>query len=298
MVYCPIGPTPHFREDGSKFYYTVKGCECEWCVYHRAEERSRNRYRRLLAGGNTIPTVEETAEAVARVRHWHLDLGMPIRLIATAIGMEGKETNLWRALRGEKRGEGPMRMSRSTYRFIMDAPASLAVEATSDRRGGTRYEATGTVRRLQGMNAKGISFRFLGSELGHTQGIYLSAVARGERGTEQGLTFDLIEDVKALYEKYSSVDPLTLGHRKSAVVRLQAESQRRGWAPPACWDDDTIDDPNAIPDWTGACGSPAGYYRHRAADIPTCRPCKAALTAHKTVVAQQRKERNEAERLG
>ena len=56
------------------------------------------------------------------------------------------------------------------------------------------------------------------------------------------------------------------------------------------WDDDTIDDPAAFPDWTGKCGTPDGYDAHYKMKIlPSCQPCRDARAAY-------RKEQKEAKR--
>lgn len=58
----------------------------------------------------------------------------------------------------------------------------------------------------------------------------------------------------------------------SLKARRRAESQ--GWAPPGAWDD--IDDPAAMPDWTGHCGTDRGWWTHSVNNIPVCLPCNAA----------------------
>ncbi|MFK8844738.1 hypothetical protein [Streptomyces sp. Ac-502] len=59
-------------------------------------------------------------------------------------------------------------------------------------------------------------------------------------------------------------------------TRARLRAQREGWAPPAAWSDDTIDDPSAHPDWTGHCGSDRGWWLHRIHELPLCAPCEAA----------------------
>ena len=59
------------------------------------------------------------------------------------------------------------------------------------------------------------------------------------------------------------------------------KNQRRAvaeaWAPPAAWDD--IDDPAAIPEWTGHCGTDRGFWVHSLHQLPMCPRCKAAHEA-------------------
>jgi hypothetical protein len=82
--------------------------------------------------------------------------------------------------------------------------------------------------------------------------------------------------VAALYARYSMSSPGLCGvshiHARAARDRATAA----GWAPAAAWDDDTIDDPAAIPQWTGHCGTAKGVDLHARHDIPLCPPCQGA----------------------
>lgn len=51
------------------------------------------------------------------------------------------------------------------------------------------------------------------------------------------------------------------------------------WAPVGAWDEDTLDDPDAAPDWTGRCGTPGGAEAHRRRGTPTCQACRDVRTA-------------------
>jgi hypothetical protein len=46
---------------------------------------------------------------------------------------------------------------------------------------------------------------------------------------------------------------------------------------PDHWDDDTIDDPNAVPEYTGRCGSIVGALIHLRESIPMCPPCEQSI---------------------
>lgn len=73
---------------------------------------------------------------------------------------------------------------------------------------------------------------------------------------------------------------LALGHQLAAVVTAAridlgtASYLLNGHV-------DTIDDPAAFPDWTGQCGTAAGYSAHSRHHVPYCDPCRRAWTAHK-----------------
>lgn len=65
-----------------------------------------------------------------------------------------------------------------------------------------------------------------------------------------------------------------LVHQRGTNWKNERRAAREGWAPPGAWDD--IDDPNAVPDWTGHCGTDRGWWAHSTNNIPTCPPCVAA----------------------
>ena len=63
----------------------------------------------------------------------------------------------------------------------------------------------------------------------------------------------------------------------SNPARMAAAS--KDWTGPDGWDPDSIDDPDAHPDWTGHCGTDRGWWTHRIERIPVCPPCQAAHDA-------------------
>jgi hypothetical protein len=87
--------------------------------------------------------------------------------------------------------------------------------------------------------------------------------------------------VRALYDELWRADPREHGVDNQAYSRTRNHAAAHGWAPVGAWDDDTIDDPAAFPDWTGRCGTPEGYSDHYRLDIPYCLPCREARAAQR-----------------
>jgi hypothetical protein len=96
-------------------------------------------------------------------------------------------------------------------------------------------DATGTVRRLRALVAMGHSNAVLAADVGCSY-TYISTLTRGHRGT---VTVWLEQAVRRAYAKRSMV----VGD--SAVSRSRAAAC--GWDGPLAWDEDTIDDPAALP---------------------------------------------------
>lgn len=93
----------------------------------------------------------------------------------------------------------------------------------------------GTARRLQALLAVGWSTKQLGELLGCSGG-QVGQWIRSER-----VYSSTVEKVAAMYAEVSHLPP---PHYRLRTVRL---AEKFGWPPPAAWDDDTIDDPNAVP---------------------------------------------------
>ncbi|MCQ9186232.1 hypothetical protein KMT30_45815, partial [Streptomyces sp. IBSBF 2953] len=73
--------------------------------------------------------------------------------------------------------------------------------------------------------------------------------------------------------------PAEHGASQGGITRARRHALAHGWAPVGAWDDDTIDDPGAHPDWTGKCGTTEGFWAHRYIDAPACGPCRDAFNA-------------------
>jgi plasmid maintenance system antidote protein VapI len=116
------------------------------------------------------------------------------------------------------------------------------------------------------------------------QALYAIGHSRITIAANTGLHEATISDIAN--GKYTKVDgstatAITLAYRRLGEVhgtswKSRLRAREEGWAPPAAWDDDTIDDPEAAPEWTGYCGTDRGYWTHRLQNIPGCPRCEAA----------------------
>lgn len=145
---------------------------------------------------------------------------------------------------------------------------------------GARILAVGSQRRIRALVAAGFSFQFQGRYLGYkseTTRNYGTALLKN-RYIHQ----DLAERVDAMYRTLRYEDPMMWGMTLNAMNRVQNDGVRKSYAPPSCWDDDTIDRLDAFPEWTGACGSMEGLRIHRRDDTPVCEPCQNSRRVAKT----------------
>jgi hypothetical protein len=145
-------------------------------------------------------------------------------------------------------------------------------------------DPTGTHRRLQALMANGWPQMRLGPHIGRHP-VYVNALLN--QSNIYGVT---AVAVAAAYDRLWNQDPRQHGVTEGTYKKVRGLARARGWAPPGAWDDDTIDDPNAHPDWTGHCGTDRGWWLHRLEDIPVCQPCETAHSAWKAERAQLTKE--------
>ncbi|WP_435643821.1 hypothetical protein ACR9VJ_26200 [Streptomyces sp. H49] len=135
----------------------------------------------------------------------------------------------------------------------------------------THYvDPTGTRRRLQALMANGWPQLRLGPHIGRHP-MYVNQLLAQPR--IYGVT---AVAVAAAYDRLWNQDPRQHGVREGTYKKVRGVARAHGWAPPGAWDDDTIDDPAAAPEWTGYCGTDRGWWAHRLEQIPVCERCEAA----------------------
>lgn len=82
--------------------------------------------------------------------------------------------------------------------------------------------------------------------------------------------------IAELYDRLDGVTATDAGIDLGSQRRAATYARKKGLVPRHCWDPDTLDDPKAFPEWTGACGTRAGRQIHRRENIPMCQPCELA----------------------
>lgn len=136
--------------------------------------------------------------------------------------------------RNGRREPPSRRVSRRTADRIMAVPIPEIPHGLAANR--ARVPAIGTVRRLQALVAFGYTRTFLGERIGWSA----TNIPRLLDPATEHVNADTARKVAALFADLQ----MTPG----PSVRARNDGQRRGWAPPLAWDEDTIDDPTAQPD--------------------------------------------------
>ncbi|MFE3126750.1 hypothetical protein ACFXHD_25380 [Streptomyces hydrogenans] len=248
--------------------YKLDGCHCYTCAW-AVSEYTHQRETAVKAG--TWQPYVPAAPVREHIRRLQ-ECGMGLRAIATAADVDRKR--LQGIITGRPdRSTGPQEKVRPHI-----AIAVLRVEPTLDTLAPRALvTSTGTHRRLQALMAAGWPKSHLADRMGWTY-TNLSALLKNERVMVQ-----TARAARDLYDQLWNVAPVSQGVAAHIAARTQARAADRRWAPVGAWDDDTIDDPSTLPDWTGACGTADGFNGHRRMGHRPCRPCRAAYRrAHQT----------------
>jgi DNA-binding XRE family transcriptional regulator len=138
-------------------------------------------------------------------------------------------------------------------------------------------DATGTRRRLRALWLEGYPLPWLAARTGFGNRNYFQSIIRGTKGAA-GIQYGNTRAVAELYDKLEGASPAGFGIDQRTGKFANAFARKKGCLPRAVWDDSTIDDPQALPDWTGRCGTRFGMAVHRREGIPVCQPCEEAYT--------------------
>ncbi|MEW5658295.1 hypothetical protein ABGT92_23615 [Streptomyces cinereoruber] len=224
-------------------------CPCAPCREEKLRTRKRLNVARELG---RAARVDATA---AREHLAQLHARMSWIQLEEATGCDSRNLQLiWRGDRKE--------INRTTETKIL--AARLAEEPAP----GVYLDANGSVRRLQALAAIGYSGRVIALQIGTTE----ARIHKIMGGKQRFVRHKVASRINALYVELSS-KPAPPGRSRTRVIKHAADN---GYAPPTAWDPDTIDDPDAIPEWTGHCGTDRGWWIHRTERIPACPPCLAA----------------------
>lgn len=223
--------------------------------------RNRKREAYLMATGRGLTVRgDEMERALHRVRSAHAR-GMTFQQMERQTGVA------WETFRGMTE-PGRSFIRRSTLVSV----SRLCFEAPDDH---AWVDPTGLRRRLGALWLDGFTLPWLAEHLPFGNRNYFQAVLRGGKCVS-GVQYANTVATAALYDKLDGVRPQDVGIGLRAQRFSAAFAAKRGCAARYCWDFDTIDDPTALPEWTGVCGTPFGRLVHQREGIPVCERCAKA----------------------
>jgi len=133
-----------------------------------------------------------------------------------------------------ERGSGPTKkVWRRTAEKLLTVPVPETPHAAVAD--GAKVPALGTRRRLQAL----VAFGYSRTQLCQRIGMDITNGCRLFRDDQAAVTAATARTVEALFRELHMTPGLS--------VRARNEGRRRGWPMPMEWEEDTIDDPNAVP---------------------------------------------------
>ena len=223
------------HQHGTRTAYVVDRCRCRSCRDANTAA-ARERGRQKLYG--RYDGLVDADEARAHLRKL-MAAGMGRKRIAKVSGIaHGSISSIvyGKPAHDPKERRPPRkRITRDLHDRIMAVELDLA--------DGVAIDGTGTARRLQALVAVGWSHGQLARRLGVAPANFVPKI----HGTNQ-VTVATARAVRELYADLWNRQPnATTPRQRAAITRAKAYAATHGWAPPAAWDDDEIDDPAATP---------------------------------------------------
>lgn len=219
---------------GTATAYKLDRCRCVPCTDACTAEERR---RRLDAHIGAAPRRIDAGPVREHIKALQAQ-GLGYRRVAVLAGL-APSTVLKIVRRDPKRADGmpQQRVAPDTARRILAVTASPALLSE-----GVVVDATGAIRRIQGLQAFGWSRRLLAARLGVEHNTLNHIFATG------GATGRMVRAITALYEDlWNEAPPASTPHERAAITRTLRTAQANGWAVPMAWDDEAIDDPAARP---------------------------------------------------
>jgi hypothetical protein len=129
-----------------------------------------------------------------------------------------------------------------TAERILSIP--LRPPALKDQPGGRHMPSIGARRRIQALSAVGWSLTAIGRRAGIDKRTLIEMAWRDQCTVATHLTI-----VKLYDELWDSEPPSDTPSQRGSSSKARRHAQLNGWAPPMAWDDDTIDEPAAEPNY-------------------------------------------------
>ena len=221
------------HEHGTYVAYTLDRCRCLPCVAAMSEYNA-NLARRHAYGQSPYVDADPVREHIARLRR----AGIGLKTLAKAAGVS--HGALSQLVYGRPRPDGTRRPPSKRVRATTAARVlATPLDATAP---SATVDSTGARRRLEALATLGWSVARLANRAGVDRQC-LDGVLSGRPA--KAATVRAIRD---LYDElWDTPAPTTTKTDKIAASRARRRAEQSGYAPPLAWDEDTLDDPHAVP---------------------------------------------------
>jgi lambda repressor-like predicted transcriptional regulator len=200
-------------------------------IQRAAYNRWCRRRRQLIAAGQWEPFVD--AEPVRQRIRAINQAGMSTSVLTEKLGLPPTALDhvMWK-----RHGVASALVRRETAEAVMSYWPSL-----DDFPAYALIDATGTRRRIEALFTLGWTQRYLSGRSGVSERSFSRALAKPR------VTADLARKVASLYDELWKRPPYEPEIAAVAAHRMRLHAAAMGYVGPLAWDDDTIDDPSALP---------------------------------------------------
>jgi hypothetical protein len=206
--------------------YKIDRCRCKDCTKASSDyQRTRTR---MTAYGRWQPFVdaEPVRQHINQLRAAHIGTARIAELAGVA--QRVVSSLIW-----QPEGKAPRTKVRpETAQAILAVTASL--ESAADK---GLVSTTGSRRRVHALAALGWSIHYVAGRIGRQSSNLATTLQRTH------MQADAARKIAEIYEELSTRRPEDTPSNR----RVRTIARKSGWAPPAAWDDETIDDPDAEP---------------------------------------------------
>ena len=223
------------HQHGTYVMAKLDGCRCLACSTATSEYNAAR--TRAQAYGTWSPFVD--ARPAARHLRALSAAGMGWKRAAAAAGVP--ESSVYPLLYGkpDRNGGKPRTKARRT---TVEAILAVPMPTLDDLGETVVVDGTGTRRRLQALITLGWSVQRLADHGGIDRQALDGAL------TQRPVQAKTARAVRGLYDElWDQAPPETNQRERIAATRSRHRAQAMSWAPALAWDDDTIDDPDALP---------------------------------------------------
>ena len=225
---------PSHKHGQTSNCYSMHKCRCDECREVRAEQHRA--YRRKIRNGH----IQEYVDAGPIAHHIRLLVRDRWEYADIAKVSGVSEPTIGRVRRGVTK-----RVETETADAILGTLPRMRDRANPNR----MVNAVGVRRRIRALAAVGWTIREIARRVGKTP----SQMWWYER--QDMVTVATHRTVSAVYdEMWNETPPQGTTEQVRIYKRSRTHAATRGWHGPLAWDDETIDDPMAIPDIDGSQG--------------------------------------------
>lgn len=201
------------------------GCKRDECLEARRKKQKRNKFL-LQSGRPGMVNAGRAADHLTKFRKAGLRDSEIIQMVCIP------RSTFYRVMRGEP-------LTRRSEQRILSVPVP---PPTGEIRTLAAVDATGTHRRLKALMWLGWPPRVLEERLDvHADWTERSLTKR------KRVTLVTEARVRSIYDEWWNLQPERAGVEPSSAESTRMYARSLGWDGPLAWDDDTIDDPNALP---------------------------------------------------